>query len=231
MRLYRADEVHVLVGAAHLANQYRGHLRSQLDLLTATLPDLAIRTAPLKPRARAFADYWLSLPRTDLIPRRRDFDPQALAPILSTFMIFEIVGPDNFRTRLAGTTITEHYGREITGKNYLDLRTPEERPTVEAAMRQIVLQPCGQRATHLVRTGDGKGRVSDAFGLPMRDDHGRATLLYYQIDDLRLDDFKSREERYLAEITTASLDFIDIGNGVPDFPGQDALQPPVSRAG
>lgn len=192
--------------------------------------DLTIRTAPLKPRARTFADYWLSLPRTDLIPHRRDFDPRALAPILSTFMIFEIVGPDHFRTRLAGTTIIEHYGREITGMNYLDLRTPGERPTIRAAMWQVVLHPCGQRVTHLVRTGDGRGRVSDAFGLPMRDDHGRPTLLYYQIDDLRLDDFKSREERYLTEITVASRDFIDVGNGVPDSPRPDTLQAPVRRA-
>ncbi|WP_281683958.1 PAS domain-containing protein [Thalassobaculum salexigens] len=177
-----------------------------------------IRTAALKPRARAFADYWLSLPRTDLIPYRRDFEPGALAGILNTFLIFEIVAPDHFLVRLAGTTVIEHYGREITGQNYLDFRTPQERPITRAAMTLIATHPCGQLVSQAVRTGDGKGRISESFGLPMRDDAGRATLLYYQVDDIRLDDFKTREERYLLEKKTAIRHFIDIGNGIPDFP-------------
>ena len=185
--------------------------------------DLSIRTAALKPRARRFADYWLSLPRTDLIPHRRDVEPQALAGILNTFMIFEIVAADHFLVRLAGTTVIEHYGREITGQNYLDFRTPEERPVTRAAMTLIATHPCAQLVRQAVRTGDGKGRVSESFGLPMRDDRGQPTLLYYQVDDIRLDDFKTREERYLLEKRTAERVFLDIGNGVPDFPQVGAV--------
>ena len=178
--------------------------------------DFSLAGAALQPRARRFADYWLSLPRTDLIPQRRDFDPAALARILNTFMIFEIVSPDHVLIRLAGTTVIEHYGREITGRNYLDFRTAEERQMVGAAMAQVARHPCGQRVVHRVKAGDGSDRMSEAFGLPMRDDDGKPTLLFYQIDGLRLDDFKSREERYLSEITVSSLDFYDIGNGIPE---------------
>ena len=177
--------------------------------------DFSLGSAALPPRARRFADYWLSLPRADLIPQRRDFDPAALAGILNTFMIFEIVSPDHVLIRLAGTTVIEHYGREITGQNYLDFRTAEERQMVGTAMAEVVRHPCGQRVIHHVQAGDGTDRVSEAFGLPMRDDDGNPNLLFYQIDGLRLDDFKSREQRYLSEITVSSLEFIDIGNGVP----------------
>jgi hypothetical protein len=180
--------------------------------------DSCIRTATLNPRARAFADYWLSLPRTDLIPHRRDFEPGALASILNTFMIFEIVAPDHFLVRLAGTTVIEHYGREITGQNYLDFRSAEERPVTRAAMTLIATHPCGQLVRQTIQTGDGRGRISESFGLPMRDDEGRATLLYYQVDDIWLDDFRTREERYLVGKRTAVRLFIDIGNGIPVFP-------------
>ena len=174
-------------------------------------------TAPLEPRARRFADYWLSLPRTDLIPHRRDFDPAALVDILDTFMIFEIVAPDHFLIRLAGTTVIERYGREITGLNYLDFRTPDERPIARAMMPLVATHPCGQLIVQTVQTADSKGRTSQSFGLPMRDDTGQAKLLFYQVDYFDLDDMKSREEHYLLEQRTIVRHFIDIGNGVPDI--------------
>lgn len=179
---------------------------------------LHIRTADLKPRARAFADYWLSLPKTDLIPHRADFDPTVLAAILDTFMIFEIVAPDHFLVRLAGTTVVENYGREITGLNYLDFRSDEERPTTRAAMTLITTHPCAQLVRQHTRTGDGSYRNSESVGLPLRDDTGAATLMYYQVDNTAITDFKTRAERYLVAKTTVTRLFLDIGNGIPDFP-------------
>ena len=189
------------------------------------MANFPLATAPLKPRARQFADYWLSLPRTDLIPHRRDFDPAALVGILDTFMIFEMVAPDHFLIRLAGTTVIEHYGREITGMNYLDFRTHDERPITQAMMPLVATQPCGQLVLQSVRTGDGKGRASQSFGLPMRDDNGEARLLFYQVDYTGLDDLKTRDEHYLLEQRTVVRHFMDIGNGFPDI----ALAGPFGR--
>lgn len=177
-----------------------------------------IQAAALKPRARTFADYWLSLPKADLIPHRRDFDPAALKPILDTFLIFEIIAPDHFLIRLAGTTVSENYGREITGQNYLDFRTPEDRPITRAAMTLIVTHPCAQLVSQTISTGDGLGRVTESFGLPMRDDAGRASLMYYQVDDAEISDFRTRQERFLVAKKTVVRQFLGIGNGVPDFP-------------
>jgi hypothetical protein len=174
--------------------------------------------ADLLPRARAFADYWLSLPKTDLIPHRRDFDPTALSSVLDTFLIFEITDPDHFLIRLAGTTVTETYGREITGRNYVDFHSPDGRPVARAAMTLVATQPCGKLVRQRAKDGTGGERISDSFGLPMRDNRGRATLLYYQVDNLRFPTHKVREERRFVSKKTVTRDFLDIGAGVPAFP-------------
>jgi len=177
----------------------------------------SLRTAPLQPRARAFADYWLTLAKMDLIPHRRDFDPAALTAVLDTFMIFEITDPDCFKIRLAGTTVTENYGREVTGANYLDLRSPEERPITRAAMTLIVTHPCAQRVRQELLTAEGILRRSESLGLPMRDENGDARLMYYQVDNAEITDYRTREERYVLSKKTVTRQFLDIGNGTPDF--------------
>ncbi len=171
----------------------------------------------LKPRAQVLADYWAKLPKSDLIPHRRDFDPAALTAVLDIFILVEVVTPDHLRIRLAGTTIVENYGREITGLNYLDFRDPSQRPVIGAAMNLVVTHPCGKLVRQCAETGAGQARFSESFGLLLRDDSGDARLILYQVDYGELDDLQTREERFLLAKHTLTRHFFDIGAGVPDF--------------
>jgi hypothetical protein len=75
--------------------------------------------------ARIFADYWASLPKIDLVPARNSFEPEDVSPLLPTFKIHGMRGPGQIDVRLSGTALTDRYGFDMTGKNYLDAVHPK----------------------------------------------------------------------------------------------------------
>ena len=70
--------------------------------------------------ARIFANYWASLPKIDLVPARNSFEPEDFSPLLLTFKTHAMRGPGQIDVRLSGTALTDRYGFDMTGKNYLD---------------------------------------------------------------------------------------------------------------
>lgn len=70
--------------------------------------------------SRDFADYWQNLPKQDLIPYRRDFDPVGQGPILATNMIHELISRGTIRIHLVGTEVGAGFGQEPTGRSDLD---------------------------------------------------------------------------------------------------------------
>lgn len=172
--------------------------------------------------ASIFAEYWASLPKVDLIPMRASFDPADVRGILSSFEIHEMIGPGHIRVRLAGTSVTDRYGFEITGRNYLDIVHPSRREKVWRALSHIVNHPCAMIVYIRSVRASGLEVVSEAVGFPFRDEEGRANQVIYQDNarppveywDYRVDDRKA--SRALRRT------YIDIGGGVPDWdPAED----------
>lgn len=170
-------------------------------------------------RSRAFAEYWATLPKRDLIPSRADFDPGEQGPILSTYVIHELVSPEEIIVRLAGTAVGEGYGFETTGHNYLDLVAEERRPSASRAIHLICEHPCGMVVRLATETKTGLVRISEVLALPMRDADGAARLVYYQANPEPVANNSAADEDELVNIDVGGRLFIDIGAGVPDFSG------------
>lgn len=83
----------------------------------------------LSSESNEVARYWLSLWRGDQLPRRADFEPKKIAPHLRALAIFEVVPGESVRCRLQGSGLAEGLGQDITGKDWLALTKPEDRPT------------------------------------------------------------------------------------------------------
>jgi hypothetical protein len=167
-------------------------------------------------QSASFADYWHSLPKRDLIPSRQDFDPCTQGPILSSYIIHELVSPDLVRLRLVGTKHLEGFGADVTGRNYLDFVKPARRPKASRAIHLVCEQPCGMLITLRSKTQEGRLYLNETFALPMRDNDGRARLVYYQSNSAPLAEYRPPSDK-LAVLDIHQRVFIDIGAAIPDF--------------
>jgi hypothetical protein len=85
--------------------------------------------------------YWNEVRHGRLAPRRFDVEPARIAGILAETTILERIDNQTFRFRLAGTRITEHFGAELRGQNFLELWPDRDRETL--ARRLAALQSQG----------------------------------------------------------------------------------------
>ena len=85
------------------------------------------------PKIRQFHDYWQSIhPSPGVIPGRQHFDPLAIAPLLPSIWLVDVVRPPiRFRYRLVGTRIVEALGQEVTGQ-WLDEAHPDFGPNLRS---------------------------------------------------------------------------------------------------
>jgi len=168
-------------------------------------------------RSRAFAAYWASLPKVDLIPRRDSFRPEAIPRLLPNVVIHELVSPEMLRLRLVGSAVTQDYGQEITGRNYLDFVEEARRPTASRAIYVICEQPAGMlvQLRSVTRTGRIMTRESIAF--PIRGDGDAANLVYFCSSPARERDILGPESDQLQIMNVLQRTYIDIGAGLPDF--------------
>ena len=168
-------------------------------------------------RSRVFAEYWGTLPKLDLIPRRDSFRPEEVPRILPNMVIHELVSPEMLRLRLVGSAVIEDYGQEITGRNYLDFVDEARRPKASAAIFAICRQPAGMlvRLRSVTRAGRILTRESIAF--PMRGDGDAANLVYFCSSPARERDYTAAESDRLKIMNVIQRVFIDIGAGLPDF--------------
>lgn len=165
----------------------------------------------------AFGDYWHSLPKRDLIPSRTDFDPCLQGPILSTYIIHELISPEMIRIRLAGTKMREGFGMDPTGRNYLDFVDPARRAKASRAIFLVCEQPCGMLVKLKSKTKTGLMYMNETFALPMRDNEGQARLVYYQSNSAPLEEYRDATNDQLVVLDIAKRIFIDIGAGIPKF--------------
>jgi hypothetical protein len=168
-------------------------------------------------QAATFADYWHSLPKHDLIPSRLDFDPCVQGPILTTYIIHELISPDFIKIRLAGSKLRDGFGVEATGRNYLDFVDPSRRAKASRAIYLVCEHPCGMLVRLTSKTQTGLTYMNETFALPMRDNEGRPRLVYYQSNSAPLAEYRDSSADKLSRLELANRVFIDIGAGVPEF--------------
>lgn len=165
----------------------------------------------------AFARYWLSLPTTDLIPCRKDFEPERIPGLLANLVIHELVSPKHLKVRLVGTAVVDDYGKEITGRNYLDFVDETRRAKASRAIFLVCEQPAGMLVHLRSLAANGTVLTRESVAFPMRDDTGDARLVYFCSNPSveRKTFFDVRDE--LKVINVLSRHYIDIGAGLPEF--------------
>jgi hypothetical protein len=83
---------------------------------------------PPGPDGSCVAEYWLSLWRGNELPQRADFRPRVVVDQLPVISIFEVVPGKSVHCRLHGSALAQGHGEDITGKDWLAMTEPEDRP-------------------------------------------------------------------------------------------------------
>ena len=171
----------------------------------------------LNPILQAFADHWAALPKTGLVPHRRDFHPEELGGALAHMVVHELVSSDDIRLRIVGSMIGRAYDEEITGRNYLDMVPAERRAAAARPFFAVCAAPCGMytRMRAVAWRGLTMQRVS--LGYPVRDDGGVRWFYSCSTTEPSAEpdfDFCNDGVATVAEVLERR--YLDIGAGVPD---------------
>jgi hypothetical protein len=131
------------------------------------------------PDAKEFAYYWRSLDRDRMIPRRSSFDPTRISPLLPGIAIYEIKSRDEIVYRLAGTALVDHFGMEVTGKNFLDFWEGERREMAADAMYNCITKPCGLFTKMTGVSHSGRVETSVSVGFPLLDENENCNRMVF----------------------------------------------------
>jgi len=170
----------------------------------------------ITPEAKAFANYWAGLPRTDLLPSRADFDPSAVAPLLAGISMYEFRCRDDVRVRLSGTLLVETFGKELTGTNYLDMWPEQYRAAVSATYELMLGHPCGLFVAMEGFSGGETATPSVSVGFPLRNPDGAANLLLFHTSKIDIPVARDPRADPITRLSVNRRALLDIGAGVPD---------------
>jgi len=131
----------------------------------------------LGPIAAELLTCWSRLPVQRCVPDRKSFDPMAIARILPVVSVLERVGTDEWRFRLVGTVIERRWGRNLAGRDVLDVVSPAAAKIMHREFREIVEQPCGSWSQRRVAFHSGRVGAVETLRLPLRASDGVVRLV------------------------------------------------------
>jgi hypothetical protein len=131
----------------------------------------------LGPIATELFTCWSRLPARGCVPERKIFDPMAIARILPVVSVLERIGADEWRFRLVGTEIERRWGRTITGRDCLEIVSPEAARIMRREFQEIVEQPCGSWSQRRVELVSGRVTAIETLRLPLRANDGAISLI------------------------------------------------------
>ena len=152
-----------------------------------------------------------------------------IAPLLPYVSVLEVLSTEVATFRLAGTALCEAMGIEMTGLNYFDFTTLEERGLRSARVNRLVGQPAGSYFVLPIPFRSGRLVPTEFLSLPVRPNDPAAPMQLFALtkpmEDLHLEGPVAASNQIpVAE----SFQFIDIGAGVPDSGLDLANRPPAS---
>lgn len=116
---------------------------------------------------QALYTYWNELRGARLAPRRFEIEPGGIGDILPDTFILERHDAGTFPYRLAGTRLTERFGREFRGQNFLDDWSAEDAASLRARLNTTSVQ--GGAALFLIEaeSASGKAAMLEMIVLPL----------------------------------------------------------------
>ncbi len=174
--------------------------------------------APLTSRSKSFLKIWHGWRRGRLLPERQDVDYAALGDLANTCLLLNVRGHDDIRVDWTGDTITDLLGYDLTGMNYLDLTSAENRAWRAHLTMAQMAQPCSVVIYYMLQLAQGGVLPVEFVSGPLRENGatGNASLILCCASGLTgLHEGRGKAVNPDSYEEGEGMRFIDIGAGVP----------------
>lgn len=112
------------------------------------------------------------------MPYRRDFDPAAVATLLSSVWLYRYDSElEDFVCRLAGEDVNHAWGGNIRGLTLRQIVGQEDHPVVLARWRNIIVKPAVHYGAAMERLTNQELRRAERLILPLCDDDGDVSFI------------------------------------------------------
>ncbi|MCE9648766.1 MAG: PAS domain-containing protein [Parvibaculum sp.] len=189
-----------------------------MELAVESLPGRKDRPATFGsdfPGFTALYNYWQSVRRGDAIPRSADFDLLALTNWLPDMSLLDVRDADTVIWRFAGTTIVERMGYDPSGENVLHSQAKNLLDRAARAYRMVTSHPCGGLSYYTNHYSSGREGNVHTLYLPLEAPSGQTSRLVSLTIREENGVFAEPIERTITGTNILSLDWIDLGFGVP----------------
>ena len=127
-------------------------------------------------RLRHLLRHWLDCRGDALAPRRAAVDPTAITPILASVWLCDYLPEGRrFRMRLAGETINDLYGRNITHCYFEEIIAQPLLDDTVRRYRRVVEEPAILHCAGHIYLATQRSEVGERLVLPLADDDGALT--------------------------------------------------------
>ena len=180
-------------------------------------PDRALWGTARDPANRRFIEAWLAWRGVNrLMPTRSAMEIADIRELLGSVALFEVLGPNDIRIKVAGGRLREHANFEATGRNFAEITPPDFWPIRSYRMMQMSSLPCAGRSINVDRRTLGEGIIFEIMTLPIdADAPGGARLLISCVVPLEGGFQTPKPDRQPVFLAAESFTFLDIGAGVP----------------
>lgn len=189
---------------------------------------LSTLPTPLSAASRAFFAIWHGWRGNRALPERRDIDLAALGPLAAGHIMLEFRDREHIPILSVGSQLTDYIGIDLTGHNYLDLTSPENRALRARLTLEQILQPCGFTLYYWLRYADGSMVPIEFVGAPVCENGAAIPSLFIAcgsaLAKIRGDGAADPDSWMIGE----AMRFIDLGFGIP--PADPATPQDVLRA-
>tara|TARA_R110002124_G_scaffold273295_1_gene442681 strand:+ start:1261 stop:1845 length:585 start_codon:yes stop_codon:yes gene_type:complete len=162
-------------------------------------------------------DYWESGREAGALPRADKFDLLALTPWLAEMCLLDVLGPENYFCRFAGTALVERLGFDMSQKNIFAFQSEATRDLTRAAYQAVINQPCCAIARYSNHYSSGRSGVVRTLYLPLGAPQGGNSRMACMSRREEEATYATPIEQSISGTDILDLIWIDIGFGVPDI--------------
>lgn len=169
-----------------------------------------------------FNDVWRALPRPkgQILPLRSALQPSRLINLLPNFVLVEKTGENAFVNRIVGTALDEALGRSFTGARVIDAYRPKQRRFLYDFYDCLADTPVGAHFTRKVTHEEGDSFMHDTLIFPLlaKDLEPRYFAGVVTITKTFDQTLAEAREKDYREAFITSLEYLDVGAGLPEKP-------------
>lgn len=165
-----------------------------------------------------FYTYWLSLPKTNLLPDLSDYFDH-VPPHLQPFVgIVDVFSKTETRVRLYGTGLSARTGADPTGESVSVLYSDRLKALSASILWETVSRPVGYLCVRDTQSRSGLTLRSPSICLPMKNKNEPVRLLinYSHVPQVDLSATPPAQPRHVTGWQLTH--WIDVGAGVPEQP-------------